>query len=77
MDPAYDLLPQEIQDKLPGLDETAELRSSEMPVIVKYFHPATGFTWYIGAGEPLEPGIYSQPDGHGEVEELEVKEGED
>ena len=77
MHPAHDLMPREIQDKLPGLEETAMLRSSEMPVIVKYFHPATSFTWYIGAGEPLEPGIYCQPDGKGGVEEFEVKEGED
>jgi hypothetical protein len=51
MHPGHDLMPQEVKDQLPGLDETAELKSSEMPIIVKYFHPATGFTWYIGAGE--------------------------
>jgi len=74
---AYDLLPKEIQENLPGLNETAELRSSEMPVIVKFFHAPTGFRWYIGAGDHLvydEPEVFLRPDGKGGVEEFEVTE---
>ena len=73
MHPGHDLMPLEVQKALPGLEETAHLKSSEMPIVVKYFHPTLNFTWYIGAGDKMEDGEYLQPGKNGGVEEIFIE----
>jgi hypothetical protein len=50
------LMTKEIEQKIPALRTTENMDPSEIDVVVKFFTPWSGFTWYATEGE-------KQPDG--------------
>lgn len=50
------LLTDEIKKKLPKLRDMDGKDPKDVPIIVKFFSPYTGWTWYVTEGEETESG---------------------
>jgi len=50
------LMTKEIEAKLPKLYATEELKPEEKPIIVKFFHPFSNWTWYACEGDKQSDG---------------------
>jgi hypothetical protein len=48
------LLTKEIKQKLPKLGSTQSKDPKDIPIIVKFFSPWTGWTWYATEGQEVE-----------------------
>ncbi|GGM90074.1 DUF2958 domain-containing protein [Dactylosporangium sucinum] len=55
-DPAFDLMPREIREAIPAL-YAQDGKGDEATVYVKFFLPATSWTWYATEFDP-EDGIF-------------------
>ena len=76
------LMTQELEKKFPRLYETENLKSSEIKVITKYFHPLSIYTWYATEYDPKQKLFFGYVIGHDselgyfsleEMESIEVK----
>ena len=74
------LLPQELKEKLPTIEEIEEKK--DPTVLAKYFHPLSNWTWYAYAYDPENRIFYGLVDGFElefgsfslqEMEEVKVK----
>ena len=50
------LLTKEIKEKLPKIGSTQSKDPKDIPIIVKFFSPWTGWTWWATEGEEVEGG---------------------
>ena len=50
------LLTKELIKKLPPLRSQSEKESKDIPIIIKFFHPFSEWTWYVAEGEQTESG---------------------
>jgi hypothetical protein len=50
------LLTKELEKKLPKLGSQDGKDPKTVPIIVKFFHPCSSYTWYASEGEKLENG---------------------
>ncbi len=73
----HKLLTKELESKLPGLYETDSIKAGEKVAIVKFFTPASNWTWYAveyGPEEKLFYGFvcgFEKEFGYFSLEELE------
>lgn len=58
------LMTQELEKKFPKLYETENLKSSEIKVIAKYFHPLSIYTWYATEYDPEQKLFFGFVIGH-------------
>jgi len=50
------LMTKEIEAKLPKLYTNENKKPEETPIIIKFFHPFSGWAWYATEGEKQENG---------------------
>lgn len=52
------LLTKEIEEKIPALYSTDDTEADEKTVVVKFFSPYSGWTWYVFEGSRQEDGDF-------------------
>jgi len=52
------LMTKELEAKLPAVYSNEGKKQSEVPIIIKYFHPFSSWTWYATEGEKQKDGTY-------------------
>ena len=52
------LMTKELEAKLPKLYANEHKASKDTPIIIKFFHPMHGWTWYATEGDKQEDGTY-------------------
>lgn len=73
-----ELMTKEISEKLPKLYSTQSIPSEEKTIIVKYFSPYNGWTWYGCEYDPEYKIFFGYIEGHfGEWGEFSLKEFEE
>ena len=78
------LLTEEIKRKLPKLGAMDGKNPATVPIIVKFFSPFSGWTWYVTEGEEVEGGDweffglvqgFEKEFGYFRLSELETEKG--
>ena len=52
------LMTKELESKLPALYSNEMKKATDVPIIIKYFHPFSNWTWYATEGSKEKDGSY-------------------
>jgi len=62
------LMTKELEKALPALGATSELRSDQVKVVTKFFHPFSSLRWYVTELDPATGQMFGYVTGGGDDE---------